>query len=144
MYDGVRALQEVINREHQRCASTGEKIVVSGYSQGALAIHMALRSGTGPAQYVAAIALVADPARYRDGEEEMFGGAATHAHGIFTILMDTSYAWAPSMAAKTIHLCHDRDAVCAWGRFAGFGQHTGYAFDELEELGRRTASKIWP
>jgi len=147
MYDGARALADVINREHQRCGSTGEKIVVSGYSQGALAIHMALRSGTGPAQDVDALALVADPARYRDGEEEMFGGAATHAHGIFSILMDTSYVWAPSMAAKTVHLCHDRDPVCAWGRgayFSGFDPHTNYEFDELEELGRRAGAKVWP
>ncbi|HXS34334.1 MAG TPA: cutinase family protein [Solirubrobacterales bacterium] len=147
MYDGARALADTIIREHQRCGSTGEKIVVSGYSQGALAIHMALRSGTGSAQYVDAIALVADPARYRDGEEEMFGGAATHAHGIFSILMDTSYVWAPSVAAKTVHLCHDRDPVCAWGRgvvFSGFDPHANYGFDELETLGKLAAAKIWP
>jgi cutinase len=144
MWDGVRALQRLITREDERCGSTGEKIVVSGYSQGSLAIHMALRSNNSMAQAVDAIALVADPARYRDGEETMFGGAATHAHGVYTVLMDESYVWEGAIAAKTTHLCHDRDLICAYGRFAGFGQHTNYAFDELYELGERAAAVIWP
>ena len=78
----------------------------------------------------------------------MFGGAATHAPMEFS-----RFSWirptfqARWVAAKRVHLCHDRDAVCAWGRgvvFSGFDPHANYDFDELEDLGQLAAAKIWP
>jgi hypothetical protein len=138
--------------ELDRCPD--ERVVLSGYSQGALVIHLALSSlavtGVYPMSSIGAVALIADPARLspEPGEsgETFVGGAAAHAHGIYTTTTETPPI-PGSVKDRTISLCQDRDVVCAIGSTAilsGSEQHTNYTPGEAMDLGEWAADRIAP
>jgi hypothetical protein len=151
-WDGVHALYSLLFDELDRCPD--ERVVLSGYSQGALVIHLALSSlavtGVYPMSSIGAVALIADPARLspEPGEsgETFVGGAAAHAHGIYTTTTETPPI-PGSVKDRTISLCHDRDVVCAIGSTAilsGSEQHTNYTPGEAMDLGEWAADRIAP
>src|SRR5450759_2441496 len=87
VFDGVDELEYRLQTEENRCSSSGERIVLVGYSQGALVIHLALgwlaEAGSplvSPTK-VAAVVLVGDPAKQGDSAEVRAGDAAFGADG---------------------------------------------------------------
>ena len=74
IYDGV---DKLIQRMYAECNQT--QFVLTGYSQGALSIHLALRqlaiSDPSMLNRVAGVGLVADPGRTINGGETVWGGA---------------------------------------------------------------------
>lgn len=85
-WQGALDVLDAIANEESKCGSSGEKIVLSGYSQGAWAIHVALNyavamnyanaSNKIDLTRIAAIGLLADPQRFPDGGETHLGTAA--------------------------------------------------------------------
>jgi cutinase len=149
IWEGVYALYELLVTEHERCP--GERIVLAGYSQGALAIHLALSdlavAEPIPMSAIAGVALIADPARLSDGSETFIGGAASHAHGVYTTT-DATPSIPAAVTLRTISLCHKNDVVCAIGSgalidaIAGADQHTRYSITEGVDLGVWITNKM--
>jgi hypothetical protein len=135
--DGVGSLEYVLESEATRCPS--EKIVLAGYSQGALAIHLALGNlaGSGILSHIGAVVLVADPAKRGGGAEFTSGTADPAADGIYTKVFGA--AETPlipgSQVGHTITYCHKYDIVCAPGLGASGAYHSNYYSNEDEELG---------
>ena len=133
--EGTAQLLDLLTREINRCKDDPEQIVLLGYSQGALVIHLALFKlnalGLGK---IATVILVADPAKVRKSEEILYegkdhpaGSGVWDAEGIFHALYedaDTLYPWADStgpipssVTNRTVQLCHNHDEVCATGMY---------------------------
>ncbi|SOD73576.1 parallel beta helix pectate lyase-like protein [Jatrophihabitans sp. GAS493] len=164
IYEGVDQLTELMSDETRMCPT--EKIVLSGYSQGALVIHIALRdlaSSGSPsisATHLAAVALIADPAKVANGGEytlEEFdkeaGSGIAKAEGIWTKFpLDSDVGpLPPSVTGRTIAMCRNHDPVCAppspqfllEGLLAYVHIHTdGYYQTESAVLGRWAADKF--
>jgi hypothetical protein len=149
IWEGVYSLEQTLAREEARCPS--EKIVLSGYSAGALVIHLALAQLDGGEATeedralvlkISAIALVADPAQ-ADGEGmmERTGTASAAGEGVYTRLFG-AVPIAAALAARTIELCDEGDIVCATGPGANEGVHDDYASGRVETLGEKVAAKI--
>ena len=65
IWEGVAALKTTVEREERNCA--GSKVVLAGYSGGALIIHLALAElGSAALAPVTAVVLVADPTTRAD------------------------------------------------------------------------------
>ncbi|MFD1723061.1 cutinase family protein [Amnibacterium endophyticum] len=83
---GTVNLLETIEDETVRCGASGEKIVVTGYSQGAWVIHSAMayaaQSGAVNLKSVAAIGLVADPQRLSYSRIHNTGSAPASSFGV--------------------------------------------------------------
>ena len=169
VYEGNSQLQDHLTREVQRCWNDREQIVLIGYSQGALAIHLALRelSDQGASWIVdriSTVILIADPAKVKDGNEHLFeaknktaGSGVKKADGIWQQLMKIPRPWKTgpipaSLTDRTVSICHDKDFVCApyalttglplveGGRFSyGVNRHTHYSADELNWIGEQAA-----
>jgi hypothetical protein len=81
IYEGVAQLTAFLRQEIRRCAADPQEIVLIGYSQGALAIHIALRYLDGEAvlgpdlaaisvmDRISSVILIADPGKVRWGTE---------------------------------------------------------------------------
>lgn len=97
-----------------------------GYSQGALAIHLALRgtrrSGASwIVDQISTVILIADPAKVKDGKEHLFeaknktaGSGVQKADGIWQQLMKIPRPWKTgpipaSLTDRTVSICHDKD-----------------------------------
>jgi Cutinase len=123
IYDGVNRLVAMISDESTHCPN--EKIVLAGYSQGALAIHIALRqinsSSRRTLDHIAGVALIADPAKTSYGAEYTLeedtkeaGTGVAKAEGIWTKFSPADVGQIPSaVAPRTIAMCRNHDPVCA-------------------------------
>jgi len=137
-WEGALDIALGVHEESEECPS--EKIVLAGYSQGALSIHLALTDLMSGADlsHVAAVILLADPEnRGDDTSVTKWGSAATSADGIYTKAFgrgDTATIPA-SVGARTISYCHNNDIVCAPGVGSWTTEHTDYAWSEIEPLG---------
>ncbi|HTR73678.1 MAG TPA: cutinase family protein [Solirubrobacterales bacterium] len=150
IYEGVEQLQEMIFDEESACP--GEKLVLGGYSQGALVIHIALldlaRSAPSAlsSSHLAAVLLIADPAKVGHGAEELWegdlesaGGGVQNADGIWTKvpgLPDEDKGPIPSsVVGRTLAICHNHDIVCAPGSQSSVAHHTSYDSTETGDMG---------
>ena len=134
--DGVVKTIGMIRSEYNSCHDTSERIVLSGYSQGALVIHLALNrlansgslADSDALAMIAGVALVSDPAKVMYGGESLLeaydasrtdnawaGTGVSKAEGIYT-----KYVSSPdngdlpyNVATKTISMCRNHDPVCA-------------------------------
>ncbi|WP_243836907.1 RCC1 domain-containing protein [Paenarthrobacter nitroguajacolicus] len=88
-WQGAVELLATIEKEQERCAGTGEQIVISGYSQGAWAVHASLTyadlSPRIDMTRIAAVGLLADPQRLPHGLETQLGSALPSTTGILNI-----------------------------------------------------------
>ena len=163
IYEGVSQLEDLILDEERVCPT--EKIVLSGYSQGALVIHIALRKlgATGSAAlsaaHLAAVALIADPAKVASGAEYTLedydkeaGSGIKGAEGIWTEFpLNSDVGPLPSsVTGRTIAICRNHDPVCAppspqflVAGLAYVHLHTDeYYENNTDVLGRWAADKI--
>ena len=164
IYEGVDSLTSLMQSEHVRCPS--ERFVLSGYSQGALVIHLALRqlansdSSLLGSNVTSSVVLIADPAKTSYGSETIWegdyqdaGSGVSNAEGIWTKTFsgDSSLSGPlPSqVAGRTLSDCHNHDIVCAppsalresyTALITTWGDvsiHTGsYGSPELDDTGR--------
>ena len=121
IYDGVNKTIAMVDFEEANCP--GEKIVLAGYSQGALAIHIALRKMTSSELgNIIGVALISDPAKVSHGSEytlEEFdkeaGSGVSNAEGVWSKFWSGSDVGAlPSaIVDRTISICRNHDIVCA-------------------------------
>ena len=123
VWDGVYALEETLALDEGTCPSA--KIVLAGYSQGALVIHLALAEevGTGlvSPNIIDGVILVADPGRLGSGNEIREGSAAQSSFGIYTEIfsapaLEAVFGVPPpipaALAGRTYTLCDSNDFVC--------------------------------
>ncbi|KRC90084.1 hypothetical protein ASE25_11380 [Terrabacter sp. Root85] len=156
IYDGVDKLISRMYREQRDCPST--KFLILGYSQGALAGHLALRqlakSDSTMLSRVAGVAFVADPGRVPNAQEDWWRSASYDGSQL-TVYAPTvaqtlsGGVWSPlglfdgdvagplptSVTSRTAALCHEKDMVCSLYPGAGIGPHTSYTATELSALG---------
>lgn len=148
IWEGVDRITQYLADEHDRCGTT-QKYVLAGYSQGALAIHLYLtqRAPAHIRNLIAAVGLVADPARNGNGAEHVFtDGFVPPLPESSLVAASGTYARAqlpgggplPSdVADRTASVCHLRDVVCAPGWGASSATHINYdmAGSEMADLG---------
>ncbi len=149
----VSELREVVGR----CPN--ERAVLIGYSQGALVIHLALRTlaTSDPALLssgaIAAVMLIADPGKVPDGGETLWeaaevqaapGSQVASASGMWTAAGGRGAGPLPAaITGRTISFCADHDPVCA----LGFGAHPSVHVDDYNEsnlgaMGRWMARRV--
>jgi hypothetical protein len=163
IFDGVDKLIARMNKEASDCPSS--KFVIVGYSQGALAAHIALRvlAGTNPEMLanVVGVALIADPGRRFNGKEDTWSklpygdanltsfGTPMHLPGVFydgiwanvQLSGNANGPLPDSITPKTAAICHDGDLVCAAYPGATTGPHSTYDGD-TDGLGYLLAAKV--
>lgn len=144
----------------QPCFEQGEKLVLAGYSQGALIVHLAIANGWGELPQLAGALLVADPFR----DPGVFNiGTASPGTGLYEQAPDLAamgfsmpgadLGAIPSAAADvTVGLCNERDVVCDFGSHVqdhlaslgteGAGVHASYSDEQLAQLGGLPARGI--
>jgi hypothetical protein len=145
IWEGVYSLGDTLAEAEGNCPS--QKIVLAGYSQGALVIHLALAelesTGLVSPNVIDAIVLVADPGKLSNGNEIKQGTAAFNTKGIYTLifggpLIDKVYGPPPPIPAdltgRTETLCDSNDPVCGQGPAWDFSVHTGYKTRDISEL----------
>ena len=152
IFDGVDKLLATLDSEMSRCPS--ERFILAGYSQGALAIHIAVRVMSDPTMRnkIAAIALLADPGRVAFGDEDVYmtdddilyslGANGIYAKAMFgnnTAADGPLPSWATS---KTVSMCHDNDVVCRARLGSWISGHTNYTTSELEFLSDKARAKV--
>jgi hypothetical protein len=160
VYAGVYRVYSMILEEESNCPR--EKLVVAGYSQGALVVHIALRhlAAQNPVALggIAAVLMLADPAKVSQGSEttweddhKVAGSGVNNADGLWTKLAaDAGYgsdvgALPSAVTGRTLALCYNHDLFCAPGLYAGslfhwdFAAsaeiHGSYATPALEDMG---------
>jgi hypothetical protein len=144
-WEGALNIAIGVREEAEACPK--EKIVLAGYSQGALAIHLAigsLMSGS-EVSHVAGVILIADPEnRGDDTNIEKWGSANTNADGIYTKVFGHSLtAVTPStLKGHAVEICHNHDIVCAPGVGAWTTDHENYNWSEIEPLGTWMAEHL--
>jgi hypothetical protein len=166
IYDGVNKLVEMIYDEANHCPN--EKLVLSGYSQGALVIHIALRqlaaADRNILNQIAGVALIADPAKTSNGAEATLeeydsdfhntwaGNGIQGAEGVWTKFMygDDVGPLPSAITGRTIAMCRNHDPVCATPNPTWLTErlifntslHTdGYYESHTDVLGRWVADK---
>jgi hypothetical protein len=105
--DGADKLKTLLLYERGKCPSS--KLILAGYSQGALAIHEDI-VGYATANGIAAIDLIADPERTPKGAGSNLGTAGAHS-GIYSF----RFAGTPLpsyLSNITTSLCDSDDVVC--------------------------------
>ena len=145
--DGEIKLLNILYAARAKCAA--QKVVLAGYSQGALVINQAVRDFDYPDQ-VKGIALVADPARVANQVGSSLGSAKP-GYGIYRTVYPVSPLPA-DLGPATNSLCNAGDLVCDWSHVSipagigtGIATHMTYwifATSQLSELGRRAAARI--
>ena len=143
-WDGAGSIALGVRQEADLCPS--ERIVLAGYSQGALAIHLAVTElmDADDRSHIGAIALIADPENRGDDPETKYGSASPLADGIYTKVFghgDTS-AFPSSIAGRTISLCDDNDIVCAPGIGSWTYVHESYDSNDIRPLGEWAAQRL--
>ncbi|WP_188113632.1 cutinase family protein [Nocardioides humilatus] len=152
IYQGVDVLKNLLASEHNRCAEEPQKVVLAGYSQGALVIRLAIadlertNSPLLSTDFIGGIILLADPAKTSQGDEWIWDTANSdapfgiwNAEGIWSKFAEDRNPIPPWLVDRTISMCHDNDIVCAPGWGSGGSQHTNYSIAESESLGRWSA-----
>ena len=135
IFEGMIQLEHTLDQEIDRCQHDPEQIVLVGYSQGALAIHLALRDiPLAQLGKISSVILIADPAKVRRSGETVYEGMSTpagsgvwDAEGIWHALYEDWDEADPlgdltgplpyEITNRTVHLCHNWDEVCATGMF---------------------------
>jgi hypothetical protein len=160
IYDGVNQVVSMILDEESHCPS--EKLILAGYSQGALAIHLALQNladssaGSLSSSHIAAILLLADPAKFGHAVEETWendptiyanyeaGAGVVNGDGIWTKTAPGSASGPlpPSVTGRTLAFCHNHDPVCSPGLGFHVSNHTSYDQTETGSMGVWAADKI--
>ena len=150
IYEGSGMLDSMIKDEEANCP--GEKLVLAGYSQGALAVHISLLNlaasdpGALAGGKIAAVLLIADPAKISHGAEDTWeadlqqaGAGVLNADGIWTKVPGLPSAnkgpLPSSVVGQTLALCHNHDIVCAPGFGASASNHTDYDSAEENDMG---------
>ncbi len=159
-FDGVNKIVEMVLDEESHCPT--EKIVLAGYSQGALAIHLALQGldntshNAVAANHIVATLLLADPGKVGHAREETWendptiyanylaGAGVDSADGLWTKTAPGSDSGPlpPSVTGKTLAFCHNHDPVCSPGLGFHFSNHTSYNSSELGAMGTWAADKV--
>ncbi|HEY3408760.1 MAG TPA: cutinase family protein, partial [Propionicimonas sp.] len=132
-----------------------QRYVLSGYSQGALAIHLYLRTRATEAEraLISSVVLVADPARVDFGDELLYedgmnsaGVGVQLSKGVYALFgaMPGAGSLPTDIVGRTLSLCYKKDIVCApgsgWGASATVhGSYDQHASD-LAELGDLSAT----
>ncbi len=155
-WDGAYQLEDLLSADEAACGGH-QRIVLAGYSQGALVIHLALAdpSASSLLAPVGAIVLVADPAKRADGTETHAGTAEAGTAGLYAEAIGAPPIPA-ALESKTITECNAYDIVCApgWtqtgtsalgdpvGLGAGLAVHEAYSSspDALQALGAWAAA----
>lgn len=127
--DGIDTLQMLIRTRSVDCPN--QKLVLVGYSQGALAVNQFLyrNNGSPTLDRVAAVALIADPHRMGGGAYTL-GTAPADLDGV-TYTLGSSWDPYPSVdiAAQVRHItdsvCNEDDLVCAFDTRFQFGRSNG-------------------
>ena len=145
IWDGVYAVEDTLKAQEARCDDS-EKVILAGYSSGALAIHIALHELEGsplisPSR-ITAILLIADPARPSNGSEPDYGSAAASSDGIYTKIKN-SPPIPVNLVGRTYTLCDDHDIVCAPDRHASAAVHSAYTYTEIEQLSEAAATDVF-
>jgi hypothetical protein len=143
IWEGVYTLEETLSVEEARCPS--EKVVLAGYSAGALVIHLALGELAGspllsPSR-IAAIVLISDPTRVGSEAVIKDGTANPAADGIYTKIFGSPPIPA-GLTGRTITICDFHDLVCAPGIGSNESVHASYSQAELEPLGGAAAQDV--
>ena len=159
IYDGVNKTVQMIEDEETNCPS--EKIVLAGYSQGALAIHIALRQlaasdpGALSSGRIVAVLLLADPAKVANDGGQIWendptqyanwqaGAGVRNADGIWTHWVPTDNGVLPAaVRAQALEYCHNHDTVCSPGLGASVTHHTSYTSSETGAMGTWAADQF--
>jgi hypothetical protein len=155
IYGGISMLKDMLRSEKQHCG-TSQKVILSGYSQGALVIHAALRELAQEeptlldSGFLQAIILIADPAKVANGAELTWedaneieaGSGVMHAEGIWTqnigpFKPEMSGPLPSQVTGQTIAICHNHDVVCfGWAPLSRARYHLNYVPDETNRLGK--------
>ena len=173
IYQGVDQLVAEIKAHTASCRGQGQRMVLIGYSQGALAIHLALRElertdpGLLARDNIAGIALLADPGKVPYDAEFTFeepdkpaGTGVDKAAGIWTGLMENvpkidKGPLPEEVVGRTYAICANHDPVCAPAKESSYltglrnikhdmDVHTNYDQAELHWLGERVAQAVLP
>ena len=163
IWEGWDKLVAELRNHANECGASGEKVVVGGYSQGALAVHLALLqlARESPSvistSRIGAVLLLADPAKAEnygiDGEtvwEGAYQDASSgiyHATGIWEKAYGDTIEGGPipqQLWSRTLSMCHNRDMVCSPGLRSWWGPHTGYTDAETTAMGTWAAEMMYP
>lgn len=163
IYDGV---DKMITRAKQEVAACKDvKFVIIGYSQGALAAHIALRqlADSDPAMLArfVGVAFIADPGRVSGGQESWWRSASLK-NGEVTVSAPTGSQMAVGgiwsqvdlfggnangplpapVVSRTVALCHKDDLVCSGYVGSGISEHLDYTPNELNALGYILSNEV--
>ncbi len=151
VWEGVYQLRWTVNYLLDQCGADTE-VVLAGYSQGALVIHLAVGHGFLPGSEaidrsrIAAITLIADPARLSNGEEALLGTAPPGNPGIWARAIQVagyipwggSALYTPAVPTeltspglRTLSLCNEHDIVCDAWKDSNKEQHEGWRYTDL-------------
>jgi len=148
IYDGVSKFVSMIEDEELSCPM--EKLVLVGYSQGALALHIALRviAAADPAElsptHIGAVLMVADLAKVGNalketwqGDQAVAGAGVLNAKGIWTTTpgLPDQGPLPASVVGSTLAICHNHDIVCAPGSGSNVDNHTNHTGTEMDDMG---------
>lgn len=138
---GAAAAEELITETMAECSDS--KIVVAGYSQGAMAVHRALRA-IGPDERITAGVLIGDGDKMPDDNVETLPAYGTDARqGVAQLALDLGIdsgavdeVLQPAWRSKLISPCLPGDVVCAPASFdlARITAHVHYDADDWREL----------
>jgi hypothetical protein len=161
--EGASKLYQYIHDELKPENCPNQRILIFGYSQGALSAHLAInlmeRQGDPALSMIAGVVLVSDPARIAWGGESLWQGVDVDdelvpagvvvlpSNGAWTGAMNSTGVaeFTPTVAARTSAICHEHDPVCAYTlinstffplQFFSFADHQNYSHSELNALGR--------
>jgi cutinase len=136
---GVDRLSTLLATEQRNCPN--QKVVVAGYSQGALVANLVSRS----APKVSAVLLVADPARVPN-QTGVNLGTARSGRGVYNQVDRHIRPLVTSGGALVVQLCDAGDPVCDSRPNSGsLTTHTSYDDNRsslLREMGRRGAQSV--
>jgi hypothetical protein len=154
IWEGVDRIEQYLRDEHSRCSAFGQKYVLAGYSQGALAIHIYLtqRAPANILNEIVAVGLVADPAKNANGAEQVYsdgflpaGDNMKGAQGIYARANLPGDGALPSEVVRhTVTMCHDKDLVCAPGWHSSKDPHSSYGQigTEMQDMGKWLADTV--
>jgi hypothetical protein len=149
--NGIKSLEYLLTTRARQCPT--EKIVLAGYSQGALVVNRALvelgEQKSRILERVASITLIADPQRIGTSASNL--GDASHAFnglGVATGVYPADELPA-ELIPRTDSMCTKGDVVCAYDSTralpvitpAAFAKHTSYT-PRTTALARRTAKRV--
>jgi hypothetical protein len=148
---GVTRLQAAITRAVSRCPN--RKVVLSGYSQGAMVVHRALSAIDGAGEStilrrIAGVALLADGDRAPNSAQHDVGSAAAGAKGVAVFGHASRRDIPRTVAGRTYSYCTDNDIVCDATLLnlvkfdRGIRIHTTYSKAVLLRLGELVAERL--